>query len=57
MTETAVRSQDEQFTDVGKNPDLNEACTLYEKLTAGEMCAEEVCMSDVMKRFKDSLQK
>ena len=30
---------------------------LYEKLMAGEMCAEEVCMSDVLKRIKDSLQK
>ena len=24
---------------------------------AGEICAEEVCMSDVLKRIKDSLQK
>ena len=37
LTEIAARPQDEQSTDVGKNPDLNEAFTLYKKLMAGEM--------------------
>ena len=37
LTETAARPQNEQSTDVGKNPDLNEARTLYEQLMAGEM--------------------
>ena len=52
LTETA-RPQDEHSTDL----DLNEARTLYEKLMAGEMRAEEVCMSDVLKRVKNSLHK
>ena len=57
MAEIAARPPDEQSADVGKNLDLDEACTLYMKLMPGEICAEEVCMSDVLKRIKDSLQK
>ena len=47
LAETAARPPDEQSADVDKNLDLDEACTLYKKLMAGVICAEEVCMSDV----------
>lgn len=60
LAETAARPSDEQCADVGKNLDLDEACTLYEKLMARDICAEEVCKFDefdVLKRIKDSLQK
>ena len=55
FAETAARPSDEQSVD--KNPDLDEACTLYEKLMARDICAEEVCKFDVLKRIKDNLQK
>ena len=48
---------DEQCADVGKSLDLDEACTLYEKLMARDISAEEVCKVDVLTRIKDSLQK
>ena len=48
---------DEQCADVGKSLDLDEACTLYEKLMTRDISAEEVCKVDVLTRIKDSLQK
>ena len=39
-----------------KNKDVDEALTLYEKLMAGEISAEEVCSSNVLERIKDSLK-
>ena len=57
LAETAARPSDEHCADVGKNPDLDETCTLYEKLMARDICAEEVCKFDVLKRIKDNLQK
>ena len=57
FAETAARPSDEQHPDVGKNSDLDEACTLYEKLMAGDICAEEVCKSNILKRIKDNLEK
>ena len=57
FTETVARSPNERCTDVGKNLNLDEAQTLYEKLMTGDMCAKEVCMSNALKRFKDSLWK
>ena len=56
LTETAARPQDDQSTDVGENLDLNEARTLYEKLMAGEMCAEEVCTADVLKESRTAFK-
>ena len=56
LAETAARPSDEQCADVGKNPDLDEACTLYEKLMARDICAEEVCKFDVLKRIQYNLQ-
>ena len=48
---------DEHCADVGKNQDLDEAHTLYEKLMSGDMCAEEVCLSNVLERIKECLKK
>ena len=39
-----------------KNHDVDEALTLYEKLMAGEISAEEVCSSKVLERIKDNLK-
>ena len=39
-----------------KNQDVDKALTLYEKLMAGEISAEEVCSSNVLERIKDSLK-
>ncbi len=50
-------TSDENCADVGKNQDLDEAHTLYEKLMSGDMCVEEVCSSNVLERIKDSLKK
>jgi len=57
LAETAARPLDEHSVDVSKNPDLDEACTLYEKLMARDICAEEVCKFDVLKRIKDNVKK
>ena len=57
FAETVARPPDEQCAGVGKNLDLGEAHTLYETLMARDMCAEKVCMSNVLKRIKDNLQK
>ena len=46
---------DEQCADVGKSLDLDEAFTLYEKLMARDINAEEVCKVDVLTRVKDSI--
>jgi hypothetical protein len=54
---TATRPLDEPPADAGKNPDMDEACILFEKLMARDISADEVCKFDVLKRIKESLQK
>ena len=39
-----------------KNQNVDEALTLYERLMAGEISAEEVCSFNVLERIKDSLK-
>ena len=41
---------------VTKDQDVDEALTLYEKLMAKEISAEEVCSSNVLERIKDNLK-
>ena len=40
-----------------KNPDLDEAAVLYEKLMQNTMSADEVCHTDVMTRIDDALKR
>ncbi len=54
-SENNARPTDEQCANVGKNQDIDEACTLYKKLMAREICVEEVCKFDVLTRSKNNL--
>ena len=46
-----------EITDVGNSQYLDEACTFYEKLMSGNICAEEAYSSNVLEKIKDSLKK
>lgn len=43
--------------ETAKNPDLDEAAVLYEKLMQGSMSADQVCQADVMTRIDAALRR